>query len=189
MDAQESPKLETKRSTFVTVLSWIFICLSGFGTLISLLQNVMINFFMFPQMNQMTEEFGKPDMADKFPPFFKFMFFNIRFFFLLFLIIAVSILVSSIGLLLRKNWARITFIVLMALGILWNIFGMVAQFFMMGFIDNFPVKSSESVGLHFNTMFIIFAVFTSIFCLGLSILFGWIIKKLLSTDIKAEFGY
>ena len=31
-----------QRSTFVTVVAWVFIVLSGFGTLISLLQNLMI---------------------------------------------------------------------------------------------------------------------------------------------------
>jgi cell division protein FtsX len=49
LSAQTSPVV---RSTFVTVVGWIFIILAGFATLISILQNVMIALvFSAPQMD------------------------------------------------------------------------------------------------------------------------------------------
>ena len=39
--------MKSERSAFVTVLAWAFIVLSGLGTAISALQNVMV-YFLFP---------------------------------------------------------------------------------------------------------------------------------------------
>ena len=36
------PPMPVRRSTFVTVLAWIFIGLSGFTALIGILQNIMM---------------------------------------------------------------------------------------------------------------------------------------------------
>ena len=87
----------TARSTFVTVLAWIFIVGGGFTTFISVLQNVMLTFF-FP-VDQMQTAKG----AENMPALALFMLNHMRLFFAAFLILSLTVFVSSIGLLKRKN--------------------------------------------------------------------------------------
>jgi hypothetical protein len=176
-----------KRSDFITTLAWVFIILAGFTTLISILQNVMIN-VMFPTQ-QMTEplENGLPNMPTVFVPLFS----HIRLFVFSFLVVAAVWLVSAIGLLRRKNWARITFIVILVLGIAWNIFGGILQFFIaLPFGPNLtfgPNLPSGQQTWEFNLMLNIMRVFTLIPVVGISVLFVWLIRKLTSVKIKGEF--
>ena len=168
------------RSTFVTTLAWVFIILAGFATLISVLQNVMVN-LMFPAQ-QMTESLknAPPNM----PAAFAFLFSHIRLFFFSFLLVSVVCLVSAIGLLRRKNWARIIFIVILVLGIAWNIFAVILQFTAFPFGQNLP--SGPQAG-QFNLMFNIMRAFTVVMVVGISLLFVWLIRKLASVKIKVEF--
>lgn len=172
---------EMKKSTFVTVLAWIFIVGAGFTTFISVLQNIMIN-LVFP-VEKMNEAFSDPKAQEHIPLLFRFLFSNIRIFFFSFLVISATTFTSAIGLLKRKNWARITFIVIMALGILWNISGIVMQFSML---SSMPIPEGEMPN-QFATMMNIMKIFTLVMAIGISVLFGWIIKKLASEKIKAEF--
>ncbi len=60
----QEPSPQT-RSDFVTTLAWIFIALAGFAVFISLLQNIMLNFF-FP-LDKMTSALQGPD-GQRIPP-------------------------------------------------------------------------------------------------------------------------
>jgi hypothetical protein len=98
---------------------------------------------------------------------------------------SLTTLISSIGLLKRKNWARVVFIFIMALGIVWNIFALVMQHFMF---DSMPTDMPpEAVDPQFGPMMLVMKVVTYIMAIGISALFAWIIKKLVSQDIKTEF--
>lgn len=126
MAAQMPP---VARSTFVTVLAWIFIALAGFATFISILQNIMIAFvFPMAQMQAAATQQGAPWFA-------AWMIQHFQLFFLLFLVASASCLAAAIGLLRRKNWARLLFIALMLLGIAWNVAGLVLGAF---FLSSFP---------------------------------------------------
>jgi hypothetical protein len=46
---------------------------------------------------------------------------------------------------------------------------------------------SEVAEPHFGTIMLVMKVFTFIMAIGISALFGWIIKKLLSREVKTEF--
>jgi hypothetical protein len=173
---------QQKKSNFVNVLAWIFIALSGFATLISILQNIMIS-VMFP-IDEMNKAFEGAQAQEQIPYFAKFMFANIRFFFLSFLAISGTTFVSAIGLLKRKNWGRIIFMVIMGFGICWNIFSLVLQNLMFTSFPDFPQGEMSS---QFNTMMNVMKIFTFVFAVGLSYLFGWIIYKLSSFKIKNEF--
>ena len=170
------------RSTFVTVVAWIFIVLSGFGTVISILQNIMIQtMFNDPQMEQALHAPPPPGA----PPFFAFMTDHFQLFFFAFLIVSAATLASSIGLLKRKYWARIVFIGLMILGILWYVGGLVLQFTMFSSMqDNFANAPGTP---DMKPFFVAIAVVSVLFALGFSGLFGWIVKRLLSPAIAAEF--
>jgi hypothetical protein len=177
---------EAPRSSFVTVVAWIFIVLAGFTTFISVLQNIMIN-TMFPLDELRTARASEPGM----PPFFDFIFGNIRLFFLAILVVSAVTCASAIGLLLRKNWARLVFIAILALGIAWNLGGLVLQQIMIDSMMKFPMTAGKSVPADFEAgmqgMMIAIRVFSAVFALGFSVLYGWLIKRLISPSIVAEF--
>ncbi len=168
------------KSIFVTVLAWIFIVLGGFFTLIGILQNIMIYFF-FPK-KEMERAIEQSANAPEIPVFFEFMFNHFDLFFLFFLLVSLTSFISAIALLKRKNWARIIFIIIMSLGILWNIFGLVMQFTLFEF---FP--QGDHVSPEFESMQSIIQIASVIMVVVLSSLFGFVIKKLCSKSIREEF--
>jgi len=165
---------KTQRSSFVTVLAWIFIILSGFSTFISVVQNIVIQIMLRNSEYQVLLQ----ELPQDAPPIVAFMMGHFHLIFLAFLLLAVFALVTSIGLLKRWNWARLCFVGSMVLAIVWNFVNLGLMFFMLKDV------STANGGLD---MHIAFAVAMVIFSLGLSILFGWIIKKLLSAPISEEF--
>jgi peptidoglycan/LPS O-acetylase OafA/YrhL len=151
--------------------------LSGFATLIGVLQNIMIQtMFSDPKFS---EGFSKA------PASVSFMAGNFKLIFAALLACFVVTLVSSIGLLKRRNWARLTFIGIMALGIVWNIGGLLLQFTMFSSFPSFPQAPHEADA--FQSMFVTMMVFTAVVAVAFSVLFGWIIKRLISQPIAAEF--
>ena len=175
-----------QRSTFVTVVAWIFIALSGFGALIGVLQNIMVQTIFrseeFGQAMQTTP--GQPDL----PPFVSFMFENFQWFFLVALLANVVMLVISIGLLKRRNWARLCFIGLMILSILWQVAGLAIQATMFSFAhDQFAAAQAQGAP-DMTLFFVVMGVVCVVFALAFGALFGWIAWKLASKPIAAEFG-
>ena len=172
-------------SAFVTTVAWIFIVLAGFTTLISVLQNVMINFaFPLNEMRSATADTGKGPPT---PWFVKMMIENIRLFFFFFLVVCTLTLVSSIGLLKRKNWARVTFIAMMSLGIVWNLGGMMMPLFMMDSFSSMPSDAPSDFGNQFDIMTKVMIGVSVVIGITFSGLFAWIIKRLISPEIRREF--
>jgi len=172
-----------RKSNFVTVVAWIFIVLSGFGTLIGILQSVMIaTVFNTPEVAQAMQSPPPPGA----PPFAMFMMKHMLTFFVCMLALNVLTLIASVGLLLRRNWARLLFIGLMVFGIVWNFAGLVLQFSMFSSMrDQFAaVPDAPDMG----AFFVGIAVVSVIFVIAFSALFGWIIKRLVSPPVVAEFG-
>ncbi len=170
------------RSTFVTAVAWVFIVLSGFSTLIAVLQNIML-FMMFP-VDEMNIAMEEARSSGQVPASAEFMMNNFQYFFLGILLVSLTTLVSSIGLLRRLNWARIIFIVIMILGITWNIGGLALNFV---FFSEIPQIDAEGVDETFKIMQTIIIVATTIMTIIFSALFGWIIAKLCSEKIREEF--
>lgn len=171
-----------QRSTFVNVLAWIFIVLGGFATFISILQNIMIQ-TMFPK-EEMAHALQQAKNTDQMPAFASFMFGHMDLFFLFFLVVSATSLIAAIALLKRKNWARIIFILLMALGILWNVGGLILQFTMF---SSMPEMAHHGAPPEFEKIMLIMKIASVIMVAAISALFGWIIKKLTSASIRAEF--
>lgn len=173
------------RSTFVTVLAWVFIVLAGFSTLITIMQNIMIRImFSNAEMQKMMEQ---NRAEEQMPAFANFMIHHFDLFFLAAFIVSVLGLVAAIGLLKRKNWARIVFIVLLGLGIVWNIGGIILQQIMMHSMRaNMNIPPDVQQQMHVMQSFM--TVISVFFALAFSTLFGWIIWKLVSPDIRKEFG-
>lgn len=170
-----------QRSSFVNVVAWVFITLSGFGTLIAILQNVMIQSLMrSPQLEAM------PAPPPGTPAVSVFLFEHMQLFFLAFLLVSVLLLVSSIGLLKRWNWARLCFVGLMILGIVWNLAGTAMQFSVFSSMGaQFAAAAPDAPDM--QPFFIAIFVVSAVFAIAFSVLFGWIAKRLLSAPIAAEF--
>lgn len=174
-----------KRSTFVTVLAWIFIVLTSFSTLISIMQNIMIQ-TMLPT-TEIDKAITASHQANDIPFFVSFMLSNFQWLFFVFFVISAATLASSVGLLKRQNWARLLFVGIMGLGIAWNIFGFVMQLIMLSSMSSIPSNAPAEFQSQFKTMSIVMAVFGAIMATGFTVLFGWIIKRLLSPSIALEF--
>lgn len=174
------------RSAFVTAVGWIFIVLAGFSTAIALLQNVMIHLFFPPlEMQRAADEFRN---APHMPWAAAFMFEHMRALFGLFLALSVLTLAAAIGLVLRRNWARITFIAVLVLGIVWNLAGLVFMFAFFDAMPGIPDHATSDFASHFNAMMWTMVAFNAVWTLLFSGLFAWIIKRLVSPAIRAEFS-
>lgn len=159
----------TNKSTFVTVLSWLFIVGSAFATFGSLMQNIMFSVVF-------KDEFSKiPQNASFFAGHFQVVL-------VVFFLLSILMLVASVGLLKRKNWARIIFIVFLAFGIVWMVGALVFQVF---FFNTIPPEFPDDPTFQKAQAFM--NVFISIFSVVISALFIWIIKRLLSAEVKEEF--
>jgi hypothetical protein len=175
-----------QRSTFVTVVAWIFIVLSGFGTLIGILQNIMV------QTVFRSGEFGEAMQAvppdPGLPPVATFMFEHFHWIFLAVLLVNLFMLASAIGLLKRRNWARRCFIAIMILGVVWQVVGLIMQATMFSFMrDQFSAAQMQGAP-DMGPFFIAMGVVSVIFALAFGGLFGWIAWKLASKPIAMEFG-
>jgi hypothetical protein len=165
----------TPQSTFVTVLAWLVIVLNGFGTLISLMQNVMINFLM-PAMIA-----NSPNAAAQAFPLLA-----ARAAFFAFLCFTAFMTYVGYALMKRRNWARRTVIVVCALGVVWTLLCIVMFAFGFG-LGRFPVVP-PGAPQGFDSGFKAMLVMTSITSLALCVVLSWIIKRLHAPSIRAEFS-
>lgn len=168
-----------QRSVFVNVVAWIFLVLSALGVL----ECIVLMFVPWQEFMSQAQMQSAP-----MPPDAQFMFSHVMHaFFVVWLILGLWVVASSIGLLLRKNWARISYIVLMALGIGFNALNllmgiiMLVMFHSQGFQNNptFPPGMSGVV----SAFVAIWIIFTVVFLA----LFIWILIKLTSEQIAREF--
>ena len=164
------------RSTFVTVLAWIFIIGTGFAASVSIMQVLMVS-TMFNG-----EEF--PSIPEDAPAFAKFMSQYFHLFVYGFCALTLFTFVSSVALLKRKNWARLAFIVILTFGVFWQIGGIVMQFFM--FSEFPPLPDSEGFE-DFERISNIIRWFSFAMAVGISALFVWLIKRLLTQPTVSEF--
>ena len=170
------------RSTFVTVLAWIFIGLSSFSVLISILQNLMVHLvFRGPEFEQAMQAAKETPQT---PAFASFMFEYMGVF------VRAVLLQSS-----SRSWRRsgccaaaLARLVVRdhGTGIAWNIADSLAVG-MFPSMSEMPGGAPEEFQSHFQTVFIVMMVFGGLMALAFSALFGWIIKRLLSPQIAGEF--
>jgi hypothetical protein len=189
MNSQAMPPV---RSTFVTVLAWIFIGLTGFASLISLMQNLMLQLIFVPLMQQQHAHMSQ-NLPPNMPAHMAWMFDHVIWIFRVFLLLSLSVLVAAIGLLWRKEWARKLFIGLMAFGIFYQIAGLFFQWWYMSAVfDHLPMPpnpkpdAAQMMQVMQGFMSVI-RIFSALMSVGMIILLGWIIRKLISPPIRQEF--
>ncbi|MET7142783.1 hypothetical protein M3S04_14240 [Xanthomonas sp. PPL139] len=171
------------RSSFVTILAWIFIALSGFGTVVGVMQ-VFVLFVVFDHV-QFADLIRR--LPPEMPPTTAFIFSNFRWLFLGTVLFSVWTLASSIGLLRRLNWARWCFIGAMVLVIAWNLGGAVVQVQMIGFMQKQLALAQMHGAPDMQPMMWAMAAIGVVFAAVFVALHGWIIARLLSRPVAAEF--
>ena len=181
------PPSPVKRSTFVTIVSWIFIGLSGFMTVMAVLQNIMMQLVLLPSIQQ---QMATQPLPPGMPPQMLWMFGHFHWFFRLFLLLALIHLVGAIGLLLRKNWGRLLFIGVLVFDSVYQLAGIAFQWWFMGAMMHTPGLGNAQpadVAQVMDTVMSVMRVFSLIIAAGFIGLFGWIITHLRSDSIRREF--
>ncbi|HET7650248.1 MAG TPA: hypothetical protein VFL15_06080 [Gammaproteobacteria bacterium] len=167
--------MEQQRSIFVTVVAWIFIVFSA----LALLEFVLFGFIpfstLFPGQIPAGPNQPNPALVASF----------MRGVMLVFGLITAWVLLSSIGLLRRKNWARISFIVILILGIVSSALSVLIGALGAFAVRNLPANASTPADVQaiMPGMMTFMAVMGVVF-IGL---YSWILVKLLSARIREEF--
>tara|TARA_R110002124_G_scaffold5301_1_gene33005 strand:+ start:18274 stop:18723 length:450 start_codon:yes stop_codon:yes gene_type:complete len=147
------------------------ILISGLAIFFSLMQNIMM--YMLPFPNEELSE--QSDLMD-------YVFYYSEIIFAIFMLIAIWTFISSIGLLKRKNWARISMICIFVWAILWTITSSSFQWFYF-----FDIQFSDFSEVSLDIASIIATAVLLVLIITLTVLFIWLIKKLISQNIKNEF--
>ena len=178
------------RSSFVTVVAWIFLAFSGFSTFIGAVQNVMIRSMPFAQMDTMLRD---STTLAQIPGPARFMLPHLRLFFLLAFLTSLVMFVASLGLLRRRNWARLLFMGMLVLGIIYMIAGLFIQ---QSFVSSFDTalrtgaahdSAFRTNADQFRSMLTAMRIFMAVFSLAMAGLFAWIVARLASINVRAEF--
>lgn len=108
-------------------------------------------------------------------------------FFSLLLIFAGTVAVA-VGVLKRQNWARILFTGLMVLGIAWNVASLLLVYYFFPAMSDVMQDEPAALQAQYTILRNISVVF-SLATFGAFVgLFGWILKRFTSDDIRCEFS-
>ena len=167
---------ENDRSDFVTVLAWISILISGLMTYGIITQMFITGKVLSSLAANTTPEDNQAFITITWIASFAS------------LSGAIAILLSSVGLLKRKNWARIIFILMLAglfIGSIGaSLAGLVGLFYDFSQFLQFQNKfDSGTIASLVRTVSISFFIL----CVGATALMGWSIKKLTSKNLNEEF--
>ena len=177
---------EAPRASFVTVVAWIYIGLEGLTAFVLVLQNIFVNMLYEPIREAIARTPGKVTM----PPLFAWAFDHLRLILALCLLVALIKLIAAIGLLRRRNWARLLFIGILAFSVAWSFATIALQQLILSSPIMMPVppNAPENFDEAMEGMMVGMRVVSALFAIGFAVLFGWMIKKLLSPAIMAEFA-
>ena len=168
-----------KQSFFINIFAWISIVFSGFSIVIGIKQNMII----MRVMKDIGLEEMSQNIPDDMPPMMAIMFGNIELIAMGTLVLAIITFISAIALLKRKNWARLFFIVLLVVGILWNVIGGYMQFDMMGSM----MFAGEEIPAEMQSMQSTMKIVIGVMIVAILALHIYLIKRLSSDEIKGEF--
>ncbi|MDH5299646.1 MAG: hypothetical protein OEV91_11570, partial [Desulfobulbaceae bacterium] len=159
------------RSAFVTAIAWIFIIVSGLATAISLMQNITF----FNMLNAPTMHAPMHEGASGMPLLIRLIFDHFQLYLATILLLSLASLAAAVGLLMRKNWARLLFSTLLAVGILSLVAGLATQISLAPVAENIP---ASQIPLEARTMLRVMKGFLFIITISVGTLFGWIIARL-----------
>lgn len=181
----DSPAATPQKSTFVSILAWVFIVLSAGATAVSVLQSLLL-YLLFPRA-EMKAALANGLQSQAIPWGARVMVSHFEVFIWAFLVISVVMLVTAIGLLRRWNWARRIFILLMAMGIVWNLAGVLLQYWLFADVP-VPLDNPGEFSGAMQAMMLAMRIFTALVAVVMSGVMGWVMWRLTRPAIAAEFG-
>ena len=169
------------RSLFVTATAWVFIILAALTSVSALVQNAAVASLM-PGLQIATA---------RLPLLTGLLIGYLPWVVGVGLVMSLATLASAIGLLLRLDWARRSFIVLLVVAIFANLLGLwlqqeVVQSVVSNTLNNVAIPQ-QAMGVFggFVTAARVMAVLMTL--VGCALL-GWIIRRLMSATVRQEFA-
>jgi uncharacterized membrane protein YhdT len=171
-------------SAFVTVLAWVGLLVSGFSTLIGGLQAVVMR--TLPHGGAFADAAADSAVAARFPAPAVLALRHLTLAFVLGWALSAYALVASFGLLRRRNWARLSYVALLALGICWNLGALVVQ---QRLYESMAIPAGRGpdaaqLAAVFRMMHLLMTTLT----LAMTAVFIWLVAKLLSNPVRREFA-
>lgn len=173
--------MKTNKSVFVTVLAWILIVFFSFCLLMSIMQNIMVH-TIIPEDAFSLDSFPSGDEFWM----HRIIFSNFKLVAALIGFLFLTFLLTAVGLLKRKNWARLGTIFILLLTILYTVFQLVFQW---SFMDDFFSQSGDDDLVPFIRMVNFIRIFSLVVGLGYISLNIWLISRLSQKKVVAEFRY
>ncbi|GMQ91627.1 MAG: hypothetical protein BMS9Abin11_0936 [Gammaproteobacteria bacterium] len=178
--------VQARKTPFITIIAWVFIGLAAMILVAAIFQIVAIVFLNFGDMhNLMVTELEKT-MKDS--DMLGLALLTLRYAWVMVVLVffyAVTLLLTSIGLLKRREWARKTMIVLLVIAIFYELSDLAWQFYIMN--STMAPLMKEMPGFGSGIMAIVLAI-SAIMVLAFCALFVWVIIKLLSEKVRQEFA-
>ena len=171
------------RSLFVTATAWVFIILAGLTSASALVQNAAVASLM-PGLHLATERNPLPLLTGLLLGYLPWVVGAG-------LVVSVATLASAVGLLLRLDWARRSFIGLLVLAIVANLLGLwLQQEVVQSVVSNtlsgvaLPAQALGVFGGFVTAARVMAVLMTLVGCA----LLGWIIRRLMSARVRQEFA-
>jgi hypothetical protein len=160
---------------FVTVLAWILIVLCMLAFASAILQMIAVGGLSAPRGA------AEPQIAEGVGGFFRgIAVANVA--------ITAFFAYAAYALLQRRNWARRTFVVVFAVGLAANLLSIVAFGLGAWFAGSLFSSLAQEQGGEIGSVFTALFVFGAVFAVAMSLLHGWLLKRLRSAAVKSEFG-
>ena len=155
-----------EKLSFVTIIAWLFIILSGLRSLILIILFGAIKLKLFFPIAMMS--YAQSCLASC-------------------LVLSFMMLISSVGLLKRKQWGRLMFITLLTIAIIRDLGDIFFPNLLYTWVVPGLVRTPASER-HLLEMYRSAHIFSIVFwSIVPTVFFAWIIKKILSKDIRQEF--
>ena len=120
-----TPHAPSHRSTFVTVVAWLVIGLSGLATLGALLSVVVLATTPVATVNAVVNDVARDTaVTNLLPAPYRFMLYHARLVAFIKLVWWAAVLAASIGVLQRREWGRRAFVVFLAIEIVLVVVGL-----------------------------------------------------------------
>jgi hypothetical protein len=171
------------RSLFVTATAWVFIILAALASVSALVQNAAVASLM-PGLQLASERNPLPLFTGLLIGYLPWVVGTG-------LVMSLATLASAIGLLLRLDWARRTFIGLLIIAIVANLLGLWLQQEVVQSVVNNTLSSvaipQQAMGV-FGGFVTAARVMAVLMTLAGCLLLGWIIRRLMSAGVRQEFA-
>jgi hypothetical protein len=167
------------RSTFVTVVAWLFIAVSALATPIAIAQRFLVLRLL---REQVMAPAGAPRPA--LPTAIAFVFAHLEPIFLALVVVFAYALVTAIGLLMRKSWARPAFLALLVIGIGGAAAGFALQSVLLAEMSR---RAADSAAPGVRHVLVAMQVFVAGAAVVIVLALVWLIARLRSQSVRAEF--